>query len=57
MYFLNFYVLPCGRKMLIPQRLADNDDEDVDYLNAEWADGHSLKRQFQGLKNISWNAK
>ncbi|XP_072254300.1 cilia- and flagella-associated protein 298 [Pyxicephalus adspersus] len=30
------------------------EDEDFSYLNADWADSSSLKRQFQGVKNIKW---
>ena len=29
-------------------------DEDDSYLNSQWADSNSLKRQFQGINNISW---
>ncbi|XP_073473226.1 cilia- and flagella-associated protein 298 [Aquarana catesbeiana] len=30
------------------------EDEDISYMNADWADSNSLKRQFQGVKNIKW---
>ncbi|KAM9321594.1 cilia- and flagella-associated protein 298-A [Gastrophryne carolinensis] len=30
------------------------EDEDNSYMNADWADSSSLKRQFQGVKNIKW---
>ncbi|CAI9595728.1 unnamed protein product [Staurois parvus] len=30
------------------------EDEDISYLDADWADSNSLKRQFQGVKNIKW---
>ncbi|XP_073440632.1 cilia- and flagella-associated protein 298-A-like isoform X3 [Dendrobates tinctorius] len=33
------------------------EDEDISYLNAEWADSSSLKRQFQGVKDIKWRLK
>ena len=29
-------------------------DEDDSYLDSKWADGNALKRQFQGINNISW---
>ncbi|CAD6204753.1 GSCOCG00002960001-RA-CDS, partial [Cotesia congregata] len=32
-------------------------DDDDEYLNSGWADSGSLKRQFQGLNNISWKPK
>ncbi len=25
------------------------------YMDSDWADNSSLKRQFQGLNNIKWN--
>ncbi|XP_005993660.1 cilia- and flagella-associated protein 298 [Latimeria chalumnae] len=31
--------------------------EDDSYLGSEWADNQALKRQFQGLKDISWGPK
>ncbi|KAM4045854.1 cilia- and flagella-associated protein 298 isoform 2-T2 [Anomaloglossus baeobatrachus] len=33
------------------------EDEDISYLNADWADSSSLKRQFQGVKDIKWRPK
>ncbi|OCT93829.1 hypothetical protein XELAEV_18011500mg [Xenopus laevis] len=33
------------------------EDEDISYLNAEWADSNSLKRQFQGVKDIKWKPR
>lgn len=33
------------------------EDEDVSYLKADWADSSSLKRQFQGVNNINWRPK
>ncbi|XP_068122193.1 cilia- and flagella-associated protein 298 [Hyperolius riggenbachi] len=30
------------------------EDEDVSYMNSDWADSSSLKRQFQGVKDIKW---
>ncbi|OCT91244.1 hypothetical protein XELAEV_18014295mg [Xenopus laevis] len=32
-------------------------DEDISYLNAEWADSNSLKRQFQGVNDIKWKPR
>ncbi|XP_008204030.1 cilia- and flagella-associated protein 298-A isoform X2 [Nasonia vitripennis] len=32
-------------------------DDDDEYLNAPWADGGSLKRRYQGLKDISWRPR
>ncbi|XP_055887524.1 cilia- and flagella-associated protein 298-like isoform X1 [Biomphalaria glabrata] len=32
-------------------------EEDDAYMNAEWADQHQLKRQFQGLNNIKWGPR
>ena len=40
---------------LPPQRLET--DVGDDYLNAEWADPTSLKKQFTGAGNISWRPK
>ena len=37
------------------QKLAEADDDT--FLNSDWADNQALKRQFQGLKDIKWNAK
>ncbi|XP_020283325.1 UPF0769 protein C21orf59 homolog isoform X2 [Pseudomyrmex gracilis] len=34
------------------KKLEQQDDDE--YLNSSWADSSSLKRQFQGLNNISW---
>ncbi|KAM3936447.1 cilia- and flagella-associated protein 298 [Leptodactylus fuscus] len=33
------------------------EDEDISYLNADWADSSSLKRQFQGVKDIKWRPR
>ncbi|XP_075053278.1 cilia- and flagella-associated protein 298 isoform X1 [Mixophyes fleayi] len=33
------------------------ENEDITYLNADWADSSSLKRQFQGVKNIKWRPR
>eukprot|EP00079_Xenopus_tropicalis_P033129 XP_017946900.1 PREDICTED: UPF0769 protein C21orf59 homolog isoform X2 [Xenopus tropicalis] len=33
------------------------EDEDISYMNAEWADSNSLKRQFQGVKDIKWKPR
>ncbi|XP_053311541.1 cilia- and flagella-associated protein 298 [Spea bombifrons] len=33
------------------------EDEDISYLNSDWADNHSLKRQFQGVKDIKWRPR
>lgn len=33
------------------------EDEDISFLNTEWADSSSLKRQFQGVNNINWRPK
>ncbi|XP_066455172.1 cilia- and flagella-associated protein 298 isoform X2 [Eleutherodactylus coqui] len=33
------------------------EDEDISYLNTEWADSSSLKRQFQGVKDIKWRPR
>ncbi|XP_026479663.1 cilia- and flagella-associated protein 298 [Ctenocephalides felis] len=43
------------RKQEEAKKLEQNDDDE--YLNASWADSSSLKRQFHGLKNISWRPK
>lgn len=32
-------------------------DKDDSYLDSEWADNNSLKRQFQGLGNIKWGPR
>ncbi|KAM8975209.1 cilia- and flagella-associated protein 298-A [Pelodytes ibericus] len=32
-------------------------DEDLSYLNSDWADSSSLKRQFQGVKDIKWRPR
>ncbi|XP_046849073.1 cilia- and flagella-associated protein 298-like isoform X2 [Xenia sp. Carnegie-2017] len=29
-------------------------DDDVSYMNSSWADPHSLKRQFQGVRDVKW---
>ncbi|XP_028413169.1 cilia- and flagella-associated protein 298-A-like [Dendronephthya gigantea] len=29
-------------------------DDDVSYMNSAWADPHSLKRQFQGVRDVKW---
>uniref|UniRef100_A0A8C5PI42 Cilia and flagella associated protein 298 n=1 Tax=Leptobrachium leishanense TaxID=445787 RepID=A0A8C5PI42_9ANUR len=33
------------------------EDEDLSYLNSDWSDSHSLKRQFQGVKDIKWRPR
>ncbi|CAN2387610.1 regulation of cilium movement [Pristimantis euphronides] len=33
------------------------EDDDISYLNAEWSDSSSLKRQFQDVKDIQWRPK
>ncbi|XP_069800715.1 cilia- and flagella-associated protein 298 [Dendropsophus ebraccatus] len=33
------------------------EDEDSSYLNSDWADSSSLKRQFQGVKDIKWRPR
>ncbi|XP_043257780.1 cilia- and flagella-associated protein 298 isoform X3 [Colletes gigas] len=43
-----------NRQELLKKLEQDDDDE---YLNSPWADGGSLKRQFQGLNNISWKPR
>ncbi|XP_069492445.1 cilia- and flagella-associated protein 298 [Ambystoma mexicanum] len=37
------------------KKLAENDDDSC--LDSEWADPHSLKRQFQGVKDIKWGPR
>ncbi|KAG8338728.1 hypothetical protein J6590_000407 [Homalodisca vitripennis] len=32
-------------------------DDDDNYLDSAWADSKSLKRNFQGLSDISWRPK
>lgn len=32
-------------------------EEDDSYLNSDWADSQSLKRQFQGMNNIQWKPR
>lgn len=29
-------------------------DDDVSYMNSNWADPQSLKRQFQGVRDVKW---
>ncbi|KAG8590875.1 hypothetical protein GDO81_006951 [Engystomops pustulosus] len=33
------------------------EDEDISYMNADWADSSSLKRQFQGVNDIKWRPR
>ncbi|XP_069060132.1 cilia- and flagella-associated protein 298 [Pleurodeles waltl] len=37
------------------KKLAENDDDSC--LDSEWADPHTLKRQFQGVKDIKWGPR
>lgn len=37
------------------KKLEETDDDS--YLDSEWADRHSLKKQFQGLANIKWGPR
>ncbi|MEE6468017.1 hypothetical protein FKM82_008144 [Ascaphus truei] len=37
------------------KKLDENHDDS--FLNAEWADTHALKRQFQGVNNIKWGPR
>lgn len=45
-------MLKAYRKQEEWKKLAENDDDD--YLNADWADNNNLKKTFHGLNRISW---
>ncbi|KAM4701377.1 cilia- and flagella-associated protein 298-A isoform 2-T2 [Discoglossus pictus] len=34
-----------------------DEDEDISCMNSDWADSNSLKRQFQGVKDIKWRPR
>lgn len=41
------------KNLVLPLQKLKQDDDD-EYLNAAWSDGGSLKRRYQGLRDISW---